>query len=139
MILCAVMCTDSVYWFLVRGSWFLVLGSLFLVPGSWFLVPGSWFLVPGSWFLVPGFWLLVPGSWFLVPGSWFLVPGSWFFNGDLRHVNPGAKTRRFERKGLSGSRQVIRINSRVQNDAFLIYPNSFGVRVVCVWCVWCVR
>ena len=63
-----------------------------------------------------------------------LVSGSWF----LRHVNPGAKTRRFERKGLSGSRQVIRINSRVQNDAFLIYPNSFGVCVVCVWCVWCV-
>ena len=60
------------------------------------------------------------------------VDGNANLNGDLRNVNPGAKTRRFERRGLSGSRQVTRINSRVQNDAFLIYPNSFGVCVVCV-------
>ena len=58
--------------------------------------------------------------------------------GSGRARDPGAKTRRFERRGLSGSRQVIGINSRVQNDAFLIYPNGFGVCVVCVWCVWCV-
>ena len=64
------------------------------------------------------------------------MDGNANLNGHLRNVNPGAKTRRFERRGLSESRQVTRRNFRFQNDAFLIDGELSSVAIVTLWCFW---
>ena len=54
------------------------------------------------------------------------VDGSANLNGDLHNTNPGAQTRRFERRGLSGSRQVFRIYVRVQKRrAFDLFEQTW--------------